>query len=152
MAKRNYAALPHEYLEEMAELSDAEFGRLCRALIQYSVSGIKPELAGPERYCANRAYMQEDRFQASRNGPVYITDGKPYIKDNGRHTPEYRAWRKAVFERDNYTCQLCGSKGGTLNAHHIERYRNCIQRRTDVSNGITLCYACHKKIHHLEGK
>lgn len=65
MAKRTYAALPYEYLEEMAELSDAEFGRLCRALIQYSASGIKPELTGPERYCANRVYMQEDRYQVS---------------------------------------------------------------------------------------
>jgi len=30
---RDYAAMPHEYLEEMAELDDAEFGRLTRALL-----------------------------------------------------------------------------------------------------------------------
>ena len=92
---------------------------------------------------------------------LYAVGGKPYFKiegweytqpDAGRKTSEYRAWRKAVFERDNYTCQICGKRGGRLNAHHIERYRNCIDRRTDVSNGITLCDKCHKKIHHLEGK
>lgn len=92
---------------------------------------------------------------------LYTVDGKPYFKieeweylqpDAGRKTPEYKKWRKSVFERDNYTCKLCGKRGGKLNAHHIERYRNCIERRTDISNGITLCDACHKKIHHLEGK
>lgn len=92
---------------------------------------------------------------------LYKVGGKSYFKieeweylqpDAGRKTSEYKEWRKAVFERDNYTCQLCGKRGGKLNAHHIERYRNCIERRTDISNGITLCDACHKKTHHLEGK
>ena len=36
---RDYAALPHEYMEEMAALDDAEFGRLVRALLEYSRSG-----------------------------------------------------------------------------------------------------------------
>ena len=31
---RNYAALPYDYLEEMALLSDEEFGRVCRALLR----------------------------------------------------------------------------------------------------------------------
>lgn len=92
---------------------------------------------------------------------LYKVGGKPYFKIEGwenmqpdacRKTSEYRNWRKSVFERDNYTCQICGNRGGKLNAHHIERYRNCIERRTDISNGITLCYSCHKKVHHMEGK
>ena len=92
---------------------------------------------------------------------LYTVGGKPYFKiegweyaqpDAGRKTSEYKAWRKAVFERDNYTCQICGKRGGKLNAHHIERYRKCVERRTDLTNGITLCDVCHKKIHHLEGK
>lgn len=92
---------------------------------------------------------------------LYEVDGEPYLKiegweqeqpEAGRRTAEYRAWRKSVFERDNYTCQICGKRGGRLNAHHIERYRSCIKRRTDITNGITLCDACHKKIHHMEGK
>ena len=36
---RNYAAIPYEYKRKMAALSDAEFGRLCRALIDYSADG-----------------------------------------------------------------------------------------------------------------
>lgn len=72
-------------------------------------------------------------------------------KQRDRNTTEYAKWRKLVFERDKYTCQMCGERGGILNAHHIERYRNNIKRRTDVSNGITLCVKCHRKLHKEEG-
>ena len=60
---RNYAALPHEYLEEMDALSDAEFGRLTRALIKYSKTGEPIALCGNERFYANRVMAQEDRFK-----------------------------------------------------------------------------------------
>ena len=62
---RNYAALPHEYLQEMEELNDAEFGRLARALLVYSSTGEKVALSGNERFVFKRVMMQEDRFQAS---------------------------------------------------------------------------------------
>ena len=29
--------------------------------------------------------------------------------------------------------------------HHIKRYADNEELRTDVNNGITLCYECHKK-------
>lgn len=62
---RNYAALLHEYLEEMDILSDAEFGRLCRALLQYSVDGREVQLEGAEKVLWKRVKKQEDRFQES---------------------------------------------------------------------------------------
>lgn len=62
---RNYAALPHEYLEEMADLTDAEFGRLIRALLIYSKTGREEALNGGERYLWRRVRNQEDRFQES---------------------------------------------------------------------------------------
>lgn len=62
---RTYAAVPHEYLEEMEALSDAEFGRLTRALLRYSMTGEAIALNGNERFFAKRVMMQEDRHQAS---------------------------------------------------------------------------------------
>lgn len=62
---RNYAALPHEYLEEMDILSDAEFGRLCRALLQYSMDGKEGQLEGAEKVLWKRVKRQEDRFKES---------------------------------------------------------------------------------------
>lgn len=64
---------------------------------------------------------------------------------------EYKNWRKAVFKRDKYTCQLCGdNKGGNLRAHHIKEYAKYPELRHVISNGITLCEACHIKVHSKE--
>lgn len=60
---RDYAALPHEYLEEMAALSDAEFGRLVRALLTYSMDRTPIALNGNERFYAVRVMNREDRYQ-----------------------------------------------------------------------------------------
>lgn len=58
---------------------------------------------------------------------------------------EYQQWRKAVFERDNYTCQCCGERGGTLNADHIKPFSTFPELRFELSNGRTLCVQCHRK-------
>lgn len=60
---RNYAALLHEYLDEMDILSDAEFGRLCRALLRYSMDGKEGQLEGAEKVLWKRVKRQEDRFK-----------------------------------------------------------------------------------------
>src|SRR3990167_306061 len=44
-----------------------------------------------------------------------------------RSSFEYKLWRKAIFERDNYTCIWCGTKSGNgkaviLNADHIKPF------------------------------
>jgi len=56
-----------------------------------------------------------------------------------------REWRIKVFERDSYTCQKCGKKGGRLQAHHIKPYKKHPKLRWDINNGETLCLECHKK-------
>lgn len=70
------------------------------------------------------------------------------ITQRMRYSDEYKAWRKAVYQRDNYTCQHCGSqRGGTLCAHHIQSWADYPELRFDVSNGITLCNDCHALQH-----
>lgn len=61
---------------------------------------------------------------------------------DGRNSKEYKKFVKDVLERDNYTCQRCGS---TINpvVHHILNYRDHKDLRIDVDNGITLCECCH---------
>lgn len=60
----------------------------------------------------------------------------------------YTDWRNAVFERNKYTCFVCkDAKGGNLVAHHLDGYGWCVERRIDVTNGVTLCVICHKRFH-----
>lgn len=62
-----------------------------------------------------------------------------------RNSKEYAAWRKSVFERDGYTCQLCHEKGGKLCADHIKPFSLFPALRMDLNNGRTLCFDCHKQ-------
>lgn len=86
-----------------------------------------------------------------RNGEVIIWIGNtpPWEMSNRdiRRTPKYRQWRINVLERDNYTCQKCGQEGGELHAHHIKPFAKYKKLRFEVSNGLTLCAECHRKIH-----
>lgn len=50
----------------------------------------------------------------------------------------------AAYKRDNYRCVDCGKTTG-LEAHHI------IQDVEELDNLITLCHACHKKMHDYSG-
>ena len=72
-------------------------------------------------------------------------------RQDTRQYPEYKKWRKDVYKRDKYTCQICGQISGILNAHHLEGYANNIELRTKLENGITLCKKCHKNFHHQYG-
>lgn len=56
---------------------------------------------------------------------------------------EYKLWRRAVFERDNYTCVWCGESGGKLNADHIKPFAFFPELRFAIDNGRTLCVPCH---------
>lgn len=60
---------------------------------------------------------------------------------------EYQTWRTAVYERDNYICQQCGIRGGTLHAHRVKLFRSHPELRFEISNGITLCKPCHNEFH-----
>lgn len=59
--------------------------------------------------------------------------------------PEYKEWRKSVFERDKYTCIWCGQVGGELNADHIKPWALYPKLRYTLDNGRTLCKPCHEK-------
>jgi hypothetical protein len=59
-------------------------------------------------------------------------------------TLEYRNFRRFVLERDDYNCQLCGSKDN-LEVHHLKSYEENPDLKFIVENGQTLCNICHRK-------
>ena len=64
-----------------------------------------------------------------------------------RNTTEYSEWRHEVYKRDYWTCQMCKEKQKQLVAHHIKSFNEYHDLRYTISNGITLCRACHKRVH-----
>ena len=75
-----------------------------------------------------------------------------------------KEFREAVFERDRYTCRLCGragydknaevkGKGLALDSHHIVDRSELPGGGYVVSNGISLCEADHLKAekYHISG-
>lgn len=68
---------------------------------------------------------------------------KGFKSNEQQRNPE---WSEMVKQRDNYTCQICGSTENLV-AHHVESlFTNPIES-ADLDLGITVCKDCHKKLH-----
>jgi len=106
-------------------------------------SKLKIGLAGKGRVPWNKGLqMMNMRGENNPNwkGGTYETERKAF-----EHKIEYKQWRLNVFKRDNYICQICGNRGGKLNADHIKSYIIYPLLRLDLDNGRTLCISCHRK-------
>ena len=83
--------------------------------------------------------------------------GVSKIRDKMKRINLYIRWREEVFKRDNYTCQICGKRGGELQADHIKTVSEIMHQYNiqslgdiikcdelwNVENGRTLCKLCH---------
>jgi len=114
-------------------------------------------------YWLNRKLSEESKRKMSiiRKGRIPWNKGRSCPKGEksnnwrGGITPlhrrirtslEYKLWRKSVFERDHYTCQICNKKGGILHVDHIQSFAEYLEGRFDLSNCRTLCVSCHYMI------
>ena len=87
-------------------------------------------------------------YRFGKKNPNYNSSKTNQEREYGRLLEGYTPWRDKVYKRDKYTCQCCGdAKGGKLNAHHLDAYCWCKEKRVDIDNGITLCNSCHKQFH-----
>lgn len=68
-----------------------------------------------------------------------------------RNSNEYILWRKACFERDNWTCQKTGISGGQIEVHHINNFADYPLLRTSIENGVTLSHKSHIEFHKIYG-
>jgi 5-methylcytosine-specific restriction endonuclease McrA len=75
-------------------------------------------------------------------------------KDREAGSLSYKAWRYAVFARDKYTCQQCGTKlpADKMEAHHIKPFSVAPELEHVVSNGLVLCHECHVKTDSYGGR
>lgn len=69
-----------------------------------------------------------------------------------RRTSQYEQWRKAVFERDEFTCQVCGNIECYITAHHLKSVAKFSELALDIKNGKTLCEPCHTQTDNYKGR
>ena len=99
--------------------------------------------------CRNEQSRQRFLGENNPKWNVNLTDEE---REQNNMDTKRKQWAKEVKEKDNYTCQCCGSrKSGTLRSHHLYSYDKYISLRYVVENGVCLCEDCHKEFHHIYG-
>lgn len=79
--------------------------------------------------------------------PVVRPEWIRSIKKEYLQSPEWKALRRQVLARDNYTCRQCGYNE-QLEVHHIS-YLHFTQE--PLSDLVTVCRDCHQTIHNHYG-
>ena len=121
----------------------------------------KPSVMSYNTYCR---YNHEEKiychkcairlFNSGEKSHFYKPELTSEEREKGRLYKEYHDFIKKVLARDDYTCQCCGKYKTEVDilVHHLDGYNWCKEKRTDVTNGITLCRTCHEKFHSIYGK
>lgn len=107
--------------------------------ISFSARSIKTKFCSQE--CYTKSGIRAPKGEKNPHWKGGITPINRLI----RNSIENKLWRKAVFERDKYTCVWCGQVSGRLNADHIKPFALYPELRFAIDNGRTLCLSCHIK-------
>ena len=113
--------------------------------IPYTPKMLADELDFEEWIVIKALYHLEEVGFIDRSGK-HIKVIKPWEDKHDRNSDRYKKWRKCVYERDGYRCQVCGTNK-ELQAHHKKAWKISKELRYDVDNGITLCRKCHLEAH-----
>uniref|UniRef100_A0A7C5UR65 HNH endonuclease n=1 Tax=candidate division CPR3 bacterium TaxID=2268181 RepID=A0A7C5UR65_UNCC3 len=111
-----------------------------------------------QKFCSMECSIKARVYKKGKNHPNW-RGGKSELRNTLSVNSKYKEWRKAIFERDNYTCQMCGKRGGLLQADHIKPFALIVRENGikdvedalkckelwDINNGRTLCINCHRK-------
>jgi hypothetical protein len=160
--EKDFVPIFYDWLGDTSRLTAQQTGYLIDAVLIYFKDGgrrVFVDINSPK--ALQEAYIKtidriEKYFRSEYNGRSgefhwNWQGGKTPVNQRERSSKEYADWRKAVFERDNFTCQMCGQVGGGLQAHHIKQWSTNVDERYQVSNGVTLCEKCHKELHRKGG-
>jgi hypothetical protein len=118
----------------------------------------------PPEFGRKLSAIMKGRPNPKNRGPLSAAwkGGRTTLRNHVENSLPYKKWREDVFVRDNYTCWDCGERGGALNAHHVRHpFASILDEHMvttfeqaeacyalwDISNGVTLCTACHSVRH-----
>lgn len=74
---------------------------------------------------------------------------KKRSKKSNRVSYKEEQWKKAVRERDDFTCRFpgCSFRSKSIDAHHIAMRSRRPDLKFVVENGIALCRSHHAEVH-----
>lgn len=143
--------------------------RFCSRKCAGKANGFKNKKAwnkGLVGYRKGYIMTREQKIKIGNSNRKKHKDNVTPVKNLIRSQFLYREWRAKIYERDDYTCQVCGerSKAGKrkeIHAHHIKHLADIIREfeiKTiqdaqncgelwEINNGITMCVDCHKMAH-----
>jgi hypothetical protein len=116
------------------------------------------------RFCSQECYSASG-LRAKRGSENHLWKGGiTPINTMIRASTKYKNWIKIILKRDDYTCQFCKSHGVKFHIDHIIPFSAIIEKLKfeqgienlfekamnynllwEITNGRTLCIACHKK-------
>ena len=117
-------------------------GKQSRTCIVCTKTFLVPQYRKEAKFCSHSC-RAKFAFTGSRN-PRWLGGVLREERDNN---PLYTKWRNHVYKRDGWKCVLCAYRGRQLVAHHIRTWKHYPKLRHSVKNGITLCRACHCRLH-----
>jgi hypothetical protein len=118
--------------------------------------------------CGKKFYRDRHRIEKAKfcshscKAKYNLTGNKHHLwkggisneRDKLKDSKVYRKWRLKVFQRDRFTCKMCGhrsvkskahgDKTSDIHAHHIYPIKKYPQLCLKTGNGITLCVDCHR--------
>lgn len=101
-----------------------------------------------QTYCEEHSYIPEERKkERDKHYNRYKRDQETQKFYDGR---AWRRTREQIMMRDNGMCQHCLKENKIIHAdvvHHIKYFKDYPELALDIKNLISLCHACHNKIH-----
>ena len=132
------------------KMSEAHKGRAVRGYDWHASEETKRRMSESQRIAQNNPETKKRKREAMLGEKNHQWKGGVSSEEKHiRMSEEYNQWRNAVYQRDYWTCQICGKKCQKNNivAHHHFSFTDYPQLRFAINNGTTLCRNCHYSLH-----
>jgi len=92
------------------------------------------------------------RFYYCKKNGISISEYEPSMNiRNSLIGTSTSALKRRCFKAADYICDICGVRGGKLNAHHKKSWKFHPEDRNDINNLVCLCQRCHINFHKQYG-
>lgn len=106
----------------------------------------KLRVSGQSRSHSPESNQKNREAHLGNKNPRYIKDRSKLKQGRGKISSATIEWRKMVYSRDKWECQLKSDEcAGGIEAHHIFNWVDYPTLRYLVNNGITLCHFHHPR-------